>query len=97
VEGGEPAELGRGLFELAPDPDASCLYWGPAGFAGRLRTADSRTLVLRLRLEADHLGLDYGIEGGRFAVATDAAWDHGGYMPDVPFSPGYGIVERGRP
>lgn len=94
VDGREPAELGGGPFRLGRGSAATCLYWGPMGFAGRLRMVDARTLVLRLRLEDDHLGLDYGIEGSRFAVAGDAAWDHGGYMPHVPFSPGYGILER---
>lgn len=85
-DGPEPADLGLALFRLGPGSEAVCRYWGPAGFAGRWQMTGARVLVLRVRLEDDQLSIDYGIDGARFLEPT--GW------PAVPFSPGYGIVER---
>ena len=84
-DGPEPAELRGGLFRLGPGSEATCEYWGAAGFAGRWRMAGSRVLVLRVNLEDDLLRIDYGIDGARFLEPTE--------RPAIPFSPGYGIVD----
>jgi hypothetical protein len=88
-DGPEPADLEEFLFRLGRGSEATCTYWGPAGFAGRWQMTGSRVLVLRARLEDDRVTLDYGLEGARF-VETDGAGT-------LPFSPGYGIVERAGP
>jgi hypothetical protein len=89
----EPARLDRGLFVLEPRSKATCLYWGPEGFAGEQRSADRR-LLYRLRLEDNRVVITYGADGWALSPSVDTGDAWRDLLPSVPFSPGYGIVEQ---
>ena len=92
LEGPEPALLDLGLFRLGPGSVATCLYWGEAGFAGRLRTVDSRVANCRIVLTDAAIEVTHAVEGGRLLDAGETDWR--ALRPDIAYSPGYGIVER---
>jgi hypothetical protein len=93
-DGAEPARLDTGPFEL-PRADARCMYWGSLGFAGKLRTADGRVVMARVRVEASSVDIDWAAEGALLAgrALDDGDWQ--AYRTDLPFSPGYGRLETG--
>jgi Heparinase II/III-like protein. len=94
IIGPEPARLDRGLFVLERRFEASCLYWGPEGFAGELRLARGGYIGYRLRLEDDRVVVTYGTQGCHLASPVNAAEEWRDLQPAVPFSPGYGIATR---
>lgn len=96
VSGPEPAALerGRGLFQLGPGSHATCVYWGPEGFAGRLVRADRHWVLCRLTLSERSIGLTYGTDGRWTTPVNGGSADWRSLLPGVPFSPGYGMVCR---
>ncbi len=92
--GPEPASLDDGLFRLGPGSQATCLYWGEHGFAGQLRAADGRIALCRVRFADDAIHIVHAAEGTDLMPAPPDAADWRAMLPDIPYSPGYGIVER---
>jgi len=95
IDGAEPAGLDLGLFELRRGTNATCLYWGPAGFAGQLAMPGGRFVWCVVRLADDSVTLIHGCEGARLIDGGSVPSDWRAMLSDVPFSPGYGWVERG--
>lgn len=92
LHGPEPASLKLGLFRLGSESNASCLYWGSEGFVGRLISA-ARSVTCSVEFRPDGLVLSYGLESWAFADPdSEHTWQD--WLPAVPFSPGYGILER---
>jgi hypothetical protein len=91
---GEPAALDEDLFRLGPGTTAECLAWGPEGFAGRASFAGGRSVTASVRLEDDRVVVTYAFHGCRpHASVVAAARDWRALLPEVPFSPGYGLLE----
>jgi len=81
IDGQEPGDLSRHLFDLSTLGEGECLYFGPQGFAGThsgYGTPVHRMIVL----ENDRLLIHDFVEGN-LALADSAP------LP-LPFSPGYG-------
>ena len=81
IDGQEPGDLSRHLFDLSTLGEGECLYFGPQGFAGThsgYGTPVHRMIVL----ENDRLLIHDFVEGN-LALADSAS------LP-LPFSPGYG-------
>lgn len=97
LEGPEPARLDLGPFVLGGETEATCLYWGPLGFAGRVRMSGGRILTGLVGWGQDAIVLSYGVENGSFAEVGRSPDDWRTYLTALPFSPGYGIVERAMP
>lgn len=94
VDGHEPGRLDIGPFVLGDESEATCLYWGPLGFAGRLRMPGTRSVVSLVQLTTDGIVVTYGADGCSLAEPRDDGLDWRALLPAIPFSPGYGIVER---
>jgi hypothetical protein len=93
IEGGEPTELGAGLFRLEGDPQIECLYFGARGFVGRYRV---RGCQVHRRVEL----LDRGIQVTDW-VSESTASASGiprlrppEELPNLSVSPGYGLLLR---
>ena len=89
------ADLDRGLFVLEARHRVECVYWGDQGFAARLRTSRGGYLVYRLRLDDDRLVVAYGANRLSLSPSPEPATDWRERIAAIPFSPGYGIRERG--
>jgi hypothetical protein len=90
----ELASLDGGLFVLEARHMTECVYWGPLGFAARLRTTGGGYLVFRLRLDDDRIAVAYGVNRLTLSPPPEPAEDWRRLIPTIPFSPGYGIRER---
>lgn len=88
VGAGEPSGLDQGLFTLAGDPAAECLYFGPHGCAGRYR--HGRAWVNRaVAITGDAVEITDWVEAPlTLGPATGAE--------PVALSPGYGLLRRDR-
>jgi hypothetical protein len=89
--GPEPARLDLGLFRLGGESRASCLYWGPEGFAGAVQSG-RRTATCIVRPRDDAVIVVHAAEGSRLEEVEQADWRS--LYPAVAYSPGYGIVRR---
>ena len=89
---GEPARLDAGLFTVPDPPAASCLSWGESGFAGRSVLSNGRQLAATVRWTEGALVIRWGSAGCDLAGPADGA-DWRAWLTDLPFSPGYGIIE----
>jgi hypothetical protein len=91
---GEPARLDLGLFTIGGEAEAHATYFGPRGFAGEVRLTDGARLAAFVELTDAELVIRHR------SIGTDLAQPHGrltdlrALAPSVPFSPGYGVVER---
>jgi hypothetical protein len=94
VTGGEPRRLGPGLFALGSSGEATTIYWGPLGFAGRVPMTGGRSVVGVVNWSVDGLQLTYGAEGCFFEGPAENDGNWGGLRSSIPFSPGYGILAR---
>jgi heparinase II/III-like protein len=94
LTGPEPARLDLGLFRLGGESQATCLYWGPAGFAGVLQSGRRRATCI-VRWQEDGLLVLHGAEGCRLAGPTGERADWRALLPSVALSPGYGIICHG--
>ncbi len=85
---GEPSGLDQGLFTLAGDPAAECLYFGAHGFAGRYR--HGRAWVTRaVAITGDAVEITDWVDAPlTLGPATGAE--------PVALSPGYGMLRRDR-
>jgi hypothetical protein len=94
IAGREPAVLSAGLFDIGRGARAQCLAFDEAGFVGVLWPEGGGTITASIGPGSDGLRLDYVYEDcapdERWASATD--WRD--LLPTVPFSPGYGLLER---
>jgi hypothetical protein len=90
MEGPEPARLDLGLFRLGAESSARCLYWGPEGFAGVVRSG-VRAATCVVRLQGDGVIVVHATEGCRLAGADEAGADWEALRPTIAASPGYGI------
>ena len=92
------ANVGRltSAFSIDGLVGARCLAFGPDGFAGELRLPGGQA-VLRVVVPA-HGAIEIidGSETGRLAGPIGELSDWTAMRPPVPFSPGYGILERPR-
>jgi heparinase II/III-like protein len=95
VMGPALADLSRGLFVLEARHRVECVYWGDQGFAARLRTPRGGYLVYRLRLDDDRLVVAYGSNRLSLGPSPEPATGWRERVAAIPFSPGYGIRERG--
>jgi hypothetical protein len=96
LAGPEPASLDQGPFILGPGNEAACLYWGEGGFAGVNRSADGRLALCRAWLDRGSVRVTHGVEGGELMPVEGDPTDWHTFVPRIPHSPGYGIVERRR-
>lgn len=89
----EPASQELGLFRLGTEATTECLYWGPRGFLGILRSRE-RALMARVAWAGSEIRIAYLVSG--WTIEARGRGDDGlsELRPDIPFSPGYGIVER---
>jgi hypothetical protein len=90
----EPASLMEGLFALGKGSHATCLFWDAGTFAGQLIYADGRVALCRIQVEHQAIRLVHGAEGGPLRGAPSATSDWRAHLPTIPYSPGYGLVER---
>ena len=94
LEGGEPRGLGLGLFRLGPGPEARCLYWGARGFAGEAPAAGGGRLLSFVTVERERIIVTYGSDGRILWATDDRRLDWRELQGRVPFSSGYGRVDR---
>jgi hypothetical protein len=90
----EPSRLDLGPFTLGPETEARCLYWGPLGFAGRLRMSHRRELTCVVQWVKGRIVLTYGVNNCSYDGPWVSPVDWRALIPEVAFSPGYGIQER---
>ncbi len=94
LDGGEPRSLDLGLFRLGPGAEARCLYWGARGFAGDAPAAGGRRLVALVAVEPDRVVVTYGSDGCNLSAKDDGRSGWRALLGTVPFSGGYGLVDR---
>jgi hypothetical protein len=75
---------------------ARCLAFGPNGFAGELTLPGGRSVLRIVVREPGAISILDGSEDGRLTEPTGDLGDWTAFLPQVPFSPGYGIVRRAR-
>ncbi|MDP1526052.1 MAG: heparinase II/III family protein [Rhodocyclaceae bacterium] len=81
IQGLEPADLTRGVFDLRDCAEGQCLYFGPRGFIGR--HAGYGAWVYRIVALENERIVVYDFSEGNLSIADPT--------PDpLPFSPGYG-------
>ena len=96
LAGGEPARLDLGLFELERGTHAVCLSFDENEFLGVVRYPRGRSVTGRYRLDEERLLVWWSFEGCEPDPAlAHATWRD--WLPEVPFSPGYGLRETSAP
>jgi hypothetical protein len=95
LNGAEPASLATGVFELGAGSSATCAYWDGSTFAGELRMADGRVALCRVTVTDNAVEIVHAAELGELEpIVADSRWSD--LLPQVQFSPGYGVQERPR-
>ncbi len=89
----EPARLDIDLFTLGGESEARCEYWGPKRFAGQLRSPGGRRLGCIVEVRGDAVVVRHWSVGAPLAGAHGDDVDWRALRPNVPFSPGYGLVD----
>ena len=92
---GEPASLDHGLFELERGTRAACLAFDEDEFLGMVQYPQGGSVTGRYRLEDDRLLVWWSFDGCEpHPALKTAGWRD--WLPEVPFSPGYGLIESGQ-
>ena len=86
LDGREPSRLDLGLFQLQGDPAAVCLVFDGTVFLGR-HVGYGPALYRRVEVLADRVRVTDWCEDASAPLVAGS--------PNVAFSPGYGVVERG--
>jgi hypothetical protein len=72
---------------LRSEGASSCLYFGPAGFAGVWRKR-RQTVHCSVQLATQSIWIRYVARGCRLVIPNPQDWIS--LLPTIPFSPGYG-------
>jgi hypothetical protein len=91
---GEPSRLDIDLFTLGNESVAHATYFGALGFAGEVRLPGATRLAAFVELADDELIIRHRSFGLDLAPPHGRVSGPGVLAPSVPFSPGYGVVER---
>jgi hypothetical protein len=90
----EPGPLGPELFLLRSGMEGRCLAFSERGFAGEVRLPRGGTIHGMVEVEDNALIVSHWTTGVPLAPPHGEVGDWHVLQPLVPFSPGYGYVER---